>query len=621
MGATGKSGKSYKSAYADEFPHPEDKMVCPVSPRTKFIAGCVKERMNPRASLILRKRLGKSVNISHMCIGNDVARLLADCLGEMPFIESLNVNNNNLTDEGVAAILEAVKPITTLKYLDISRNKMDDDAADALASYVQQEDCPCESLVMQVSDVDDFEGERFVSCLMNNRSITEIDLSDNLLGRAEVMRAVVPDMCTCTEAFAQMLESDNCILKKLTLAWNTIRLQSCISLCRSLRTNQSLTYLDMSYNSLSHDGGEALGDALLENEVLQHLNIASNAINSSACFTISMGVIENKALRYVNLDNNPIGSAGAAALMLVPINVGSRCKISAEKCNTGLSDSMCWFSHSNPLGRHRLDLSRPYERAVAFALIHLVANHATYIFVETRYEPSPGAPSQDLNLIQTVLTDTKEKFFDERQRAIVEGLKKMRDAAGNRENGIALFHEADEDGGGSIDGEELTALLESVGMDVTPDMIDDILDVYDLDGEGAIGLPEFLAFLRAQYNESVSRLAEMTEERIMAAPSKPKEKYRVPRSGFLTLMVMDGFTRKEKYSVINSCDQDYAKEVSSGDASNMLSFALANSKIRFGEAMTMFNTMYGEGGQKAYILADLVVKLADPVTVRSWCKR
>ena len=148
-------------------------------------------------------------------------------------------------------------------------------------------------------------------------------------------------------------------------------------------------------------------------------------------------------------------------------------------------------------------------------------------------------------------------------------------------------------------------------MDVTPDMIDDILDVYDLDGEGAIGLPEFLAFLRAQYNESVSRLAEMTEERIMAVPSKPKEKYKVPRSGF----DLDGhgrFHSQEKYSVINSCDQDYAKEVSSGEASNMLSFALANSKIRFGEAMTMFNTMYGEGGQKAYILADLVVKLADP---------
>ena len=78
---------------------------------------------------------------------------------------------------------------------------------------------------------------------------------------------------------------------------------------------------------------------------------------------------------------------------------------------------------------------------------------------------------------------------------------------------------------------------------------------------------------------------------------------------------MDGFTRKEKYGVVSSCDQDYAKQVSS-DASTMLGFAVSNSKIRFGEAITMFNTMYGDGGQKAYILADLVVKLADPMDCR-----
>jgi len=76
--------------------------------------------------------------------------------------------------------------------------------------------------------------------------------------------------------------------------------------------------------------------------------------------------------------------------------------------------------------------------------------------------------------------------------SIVQGLQKMRDAAGDRERGIALFHEADEDGGGSLDGEELTDLLTSVGMDVTPDMIDDIMDLYDIDGQGAIG--ESLSF-------------------------------------------------------------------------------------------------------------------------------
>ena len=603
--------KEFVNKYDLEFPDPEQSIHIPLSPRSRFISGCIRERMNPRASLILRKRLGKSINISHMAIGNDVAKLLAQCLGDMPFIESLNINNNNLTDEGVAAILNAIAPIKTLKSLNISRNKMDDDAADALADYVKMEDCPCETLIMQVSDVDDFEGERFVRCLMENKSITEIDLSDNLIGRAENMRTVIPDMCTCSEAFAEMLQVKGCILKKLTLAWNTIRLSSSISLTQSLRNNSSLVYLDLSFNSLSFDGGEALGDALLENMTLQFLNVSSNNLNASAIFTISTGIIENKALTRVVLDNNPIGEAGASALMQVPMTVGARCSLSAEKCNVGLSDAKCWFSHSNPLGRHELDLSEPYQRAVAFALLELIANHSTYIFVSAEYEAVKGGAKQDLRLFQTVIKDVKEKFFDERQKGIVAGLRKMRDASGNREKGIQLFHEADEDGGGSIDNDELTDLLTSVGMDVTPDMIEDIMDQYDIDGQGAIGMPEFLAFLKSQYKEATTRLEEMTEERIMASPQNPTRKYQPPRTGRLIFYVMDGFTRKAKYSVMSSSDQEYAKSVSS-EVAAMLGFAVANSKVRLGEAMQMFNTMYGEGGQKASILAELVVKLADP---------
>ena len=616
--ATGESNEedkknimAFKSKYEDEFPDHSADISVPLSPRSRFISGCIRERKNPRASLILRKRLDKSINISHMAIGNDVAMLLAQCLGDMPYIESLNINNNNLTDEGVAAILKAIKPIKTLKYLNISRNKMDDDAADALAEYVKMEDCPCESLIMQVSDVDDFEGEHFVRCLMENRSITEIDLSDNLIGRAENMRTVIADMVTCSEAFAEMLEVENCILKKLTLAWNTIRLSSSIRLTQALRNNSSLTYLDLSYNSLSFDGGEALGDALLENTTLEFLNVSSNSLNASAIFTISTGIIENKALRRVILDNNPIGEAGASALMQVPLTVGARCSLSAEKCNCGLVDPRCWFSHSNPLGRHELDLSQPYQRAVAFALLELVANHATYIFVSAEYEKEGSGVRQDLKLFQTVATDSKEKYFDERQKSIVAGLRKMRDASGNREKGIQLFHEADEDGGGSIDGDELTDLLTSVGMEVTPDMVEDLLDQYDIDGQGAIGLPEFLAFLKNQYKEAVTRLEEMTEERIMATAAAPNKKYQPPRSGKLIFYVMDGFTRKAKFSVISSCDQEYAKTVSS-QVAEMLGFAVANSKVRLGEAIQMFNTMYAEGGQKANILAELVVKLADP---------
>jgi hypothetical protein len=89
------SKKTYKSKYADDFPNPRTALDCPVSPRTKFLAGCIKAKMNPRASLILRKKLGKDIDISHMCIGNDIAILLAECLGELPYIGRYTSNSSD----------------------------------------------------------------------------------------------------------------------------------------------------------------------------------------------------------------------------------------------------------------------------------------------------------------------------------------------------------------------------------------------------------------------------------------------------------------------------------------------------------------------------------------------
>lgn len=108
----------------------------------------------------------------------------------------------------------------------------------------------------------------------------------------------------------------------------------------------------------------------------------------------------------------------------------------------------------------------------------------------------------------------------------------------------------------------------------------------------------------------------MTEMRVMAAAALPDRKYVPPRTGILHLGVMDGFTRKEKFSVISSCDADYAKQVSASDSSLMLGFAMNNSKIRLGEAISMFHTMFQDGGARAHILAKLVVKMANPADAK-----
>lgn len=94
----------------------------------------------------------------------------------------------------------------------------------------------------------------------------------------------------------------------------------------------------------------------------------------------------NIALRYICLDGNPIADQGARALMNVPAAVGSRIEISARGCNIEILDESCWFDQSSPCGSFTLNLSLPFERAVAFKLLNIVANHTSLIISKCVYE-------------------------------------------------------------------------------------------------------------------------------------------------------------------------------------------------------------------------------------------
>ena len=137
---------------------------------------------------------------------------------------------------------------------------------------------------------------------------------------------------------------------------------------RSLSTNTSITYLDLSYNSLAQDGGVALGVALEYNTSLNTLIISNNNIDAVACFTICTGVIHNKHLKKVIFDGNPIAEQGARALMLVPMHVGGRVELSAKKCNITMKDPACWFDFDKPCRDYNLDMEDGFERAVAMIL-------------------------------------------------------------------------------------------------------------------------------------------------------------------------------------------------------------------------------------------------------------
>jgi Leucine-rich repeat (LRR) protein len=84
----------------------------------------MKERLNPRASLIVRQNFSTHLNLAHMGIGDRLAKLLSSCLSDLPDIKAIDITDNNLTDNGLAPLISSLMKMRCLTYLDLSHNKL-----------------------------------------------------------------------------------------------------------------------------------------------------------------------------------------------------------------------------------------------------------------------------------------------------------------------------------------------------------------------------------------------------------------------------------------------------------------------------------------------------------------
>jgi Ran GTPase-activating protein (RanGAP) involved in mRNA processing and transport len=197
---------------------------------------------------------------------------------DLPFIEKINLSDNNLTDKSLSKIINSIITIESLTDLDLSDNVIDGLAATALAVFLGSSYCKLKRLIMKSANIDDDECSMFVVSLKKNNSLRVLDLSYNLIGNNENLNSVKPDLITGSEALADLLESNTCFVTSLCLCWNMIRLDGAVSFAESLGVNSFLTHLDVSYNSLGEPGGEALGQALFSNKTLKELYLDHNGM-------------------------------------------------------------------------------------------------------------------------------------------------------------------------------------------------------------------------------------------------------------------------------------------------------------------------------------------------------
>lgn len=641
-----------------------------LSPRSKYIDLCLREGLNPRASLVLQKGTdSKQINLMHQGMGDKMGKILAVSIERMPEVEKMLLSDNNLTDTSLPSIVTSISTITSLIELDLSTNTVGRATGKAMCSYLEMQSCKIEKLSMHHCEIDDTACQLFVVSLLKENHVSKLnflDVSNNKIGKLEKLGC---DSAGIT--FAKWFQKKDCQLKTLNLSWNMLRGESGGALCRALKGNTSLLHLNLSYNALGREGGLALGSAILRNNTLRTLLVGNNNFDAVAAFTICAGIIENKTLKLVSLDGNPIGERGASALMMIPLVCAGRVKVTAHQCNVTIRDQACWFNFDRLCGKYVLKMDDPYEKAIAIILMHLVAYHSSLVFTKVEYDPSgkilnaagllkktaemahwtnsmgDGAhvrTSSDphahhmagSNKIKTLelgyVQMNREETLDKLQLEVVAQMKNMIAASGDITLALKLFKEVDLDDSGGIDMHELDTLMRSMGIKLTDSRLRETMANYDPDGSGAIEIADFLKFLRKIHNELESHLLDIQRIPVIATRTDPSddtwpfgipvidprrtdnkwERFVPPDVGSLAIEVSDGFVTKDVFRTLAGCDRVYITEAAKAtpDPEAMDLATLRMTKIHYDDAVTICSAMVKSNKSSTQILSVLLRQMS-----------
>ncbi|KAG0340547.1 hypothetical protein BG005_003180, partial [Podila minutissima] len=87
-------------------------------------------------------------------------------------------------------------------------------------------------------------------------------------------------------------------------------------LAEALKTDSTLTNLDLAGNAIGDDGAQALAEALKTNSTLITLDLAGNSVGDNGAQVLAEALKTNSTLTSLNLMNNSIGFKGTLALTL-----------------------------------------------------------------------------------------------------------------------------------------------------------------------------------------------------------------------------------------------------------------------------------------------------------------
>ncbi|XP_067218384.1 NLR family CARD domain-containing protein 3-like isoform X3 [Chanodichthys erythropterus] len=317
------------------------------------------ERIVGKNPLLLRE-----LNLSKHELGdtgvNQIAALLQDKHCQL---NTLTLNDCNLTDKSCSALAAVLGSDNNLKDLNMNNNNLQDSGVKLLCTGLKNLNCKLEILRLSKCSVTEQGYKALASALRSNPShLIELDLTGNDPGQSGVkelsdllqdpncqlktlrfLSAAADEACQYVERvvgknlfllrelnlskhelgdtgvnqIAALLQDKHCQLNTLTLSRCRITEKQCVILTSALKSNPShLTELDLSWNNLGDSGVKNLSDLLMNPQFkLEKLHLSECSITEKQCVILTSALKSNLShLRELNLSGNKLGDSGVKNL-------------------------------------------------------------------------------------------------------------------------------------------------------------------------------------------------------------------------------------------------------------------------------------------------------------------
>jgi hypothetical protein len=219
------------------------------------------------------------LNLSSNAGGSEFARDLKTLLlNTHGCLTHLNLSKNNIGEEGARFMAQAIADSSgpPLVRLELACNKMGDKGTSLIVEALAGSD--------------------------RIRSLTYLDISGNDCGHDSSQR------------LGAYLQDADCKIKHLDVGWNLIHHQYSMDIFRGLSSNNTVTYLNLSWNGINEKACAEIGECL-KTCVLKELDLNHCNINGDGARLIAPGLKKNKLLRKLILDCNNIKTTGARVLV------------------------------------------------------------------------------------------------------------------------------------------------------------------------------------------------------------------------------------------------------------------------------------------------------------------